>query len=135
MHRRFRDADHRSAGQLACRQQTRIAKAGNDVAADALRSAQFNLLQHADGGDRLIEVPFNGRHALRRRNSQNFGARCGDRTRGLTDSFGHRQAGIRVNNLNQAHEAAPEPAANSREKSGSVSPLRSKCRLETMCSK
>ncbi len=136
MHRRFGNADNRAARQFPRRQQSRVAKAGDHMPLRALRFALLYLLQHADGGNRFIEMPFYGFHALRRAAGEDSCARRGDAARSAGYGFGHLRAGIGVNDLYTkcTHCGSPR-VPNRRVKSGSVSPLRSKRRLETMWSK
>ena len=136
MHGGFSNPYYRPLGQLARRQQTRVAKAGNNMTIHALLSAEFDLFENAHGSNGLVKVAFDGRHACGRADREDFRSRCSHRTGCRTDGFRHGEAGVGVDHLytDRRHYDSLWPA-NSRAKSGRHSPARSKQRLATICSK
>ncbi|MNE18068.1 hypothetical protein D3C80_1110790 [compost metagenome] len=102
VHCRLGDTDHRLVGQLTRGQQTRIAKASNDMTAHTGFSAGFHLLQNANGSNGFVKMSLYRWRPFLRADRQDFGARRSHRTRRRGDGFGHCLAGVRIDDLNNA---------------------------------
>jgi hypothetical protein len=106
VHRGFRDADHRPARDLARGEQTRIAEAGDHIAVETLGLTFPDLVDDADGTERLVVVILDRCRSHRGARGHDLGARRGDFTRGRADGVGHGLCRVRVDHLD-AHRPSP----------------------------